>query len=96
RDANPFARAAALQERAQTGSRLAAAATSEAQRQPERPATQTTAGFTQRAAALADNIVFADRRSFSANVERIEIDGKVFELEDEGAKAPAAPPSTPR
>ncbi len=94
--AQAAARAAALQERAQTGSRLAAAATSEAQRQPERPATQTTAGFTQRAAALADNIVFADRRSFSANVERIEIDGKVFELEDEGAKAPAAPPSTPR
>jgi filamentous hemagglutinin family protein len=94
--AQAAARAAALQERAQTGSRLAAAATSEAQRQPERPAPQTTAGFTQRAAALADNIVFADRRSFSANVERIEIDGKVFELEDEGAKAPAAPPSTPR
>ena len=94
--AQAAARAAALQERAQTGSRLAAAATSEAQRQPERPAPQTTAGFTQRAAALADNIVFADRRSFSANVERIEIDGKVFELEDEGAKAPVAPPSTPR
>lgn len=94
--AQAAARAAALQERAQTGSRLAAAATSEAQRQPERPAVQTTAGLTQRAAALADNIVFADRRSFSANVERIEIDGKVFELEDEGAKAPAAQPSTPR
>ncbi len=94
--AQAAARAAALQERAQTGSRLAAAATSEAQRQPERPAVQTTASLTQRAAALADNIVFADRRSFSANVERIEIDGKVFELEDEGAKAPAAQPSTPR
>ena len=94
--AQAAAQAAALQARAETGSRLAAAAVADAQRQPERPAVQMTAGLTQRAALLTDNIVFADRRSFSANIQRIEIDGKVFELEDEDNKAPAAQPSTPR
>lgn len=95
--AQAAAQAAALQARAESGARLAAAATADAQRQTERPAAQLTAGLTQRAALLADNIVFADKRNFSANIQRIEIDGKVFELEDEDNKAaPAAQPSTPR
>jgi filamentous hemagglutinin family protein len=94
--AQAAAQATALQARADAGARLAAAATADAQRQTEHPAAQMTAGLTQRAALLADNIVFADKRNFSANIQRIEIDGKVFELEDEDSKAPAAQPSTPR
>jgi filamentous hemagglutinin family protein len=91
------AQAAALQARAETGTRLASNAAAQTQRQQERPAAETTAGLTQRAALLADNIVLADKRNFSANIQRIEIDGKVFELEDEENKAaPAAQPSTPR
>ncbi|MBJ2154380.1 GLUG motif-containing protein [Variovorax sp. IB41] len=94
--AQAAAQATALQARADAGARLAAAATADAQRQTEHPAAQMTAGLTQRAALLADNIVFADKRNFSANIQRIEIDGKVFELEDEDGKTPAAQPSTPR
>ncbi|SEK09726.1 filamentous hemagglutinin family N-terminal domain-containing protein [Variovorax sp. OK212] len=84
------ARAAELQARADAGARLASAAEADARRQAEeRPVLTTTASLAPRPVAIADHIVFADRRNFSANVQRIEVDGQVFDLEDE-----AAPPAS--
>jgi filamentous hemagglutinin family protein len=49
--------------------------------------------FRSPAAILDQNIVFADARNFSADIHRIEIDGKTFILdEDDGkGKSPAVP-----
>lgn len=44
--------------------------------------------------SLDQNIVFADTRSFSTDIRRIEVDGKTFILDEEGDgkdKSPAAP-----
>jgi filamentous hemagglutinin family protein len=50
--------------------------------------------FHSPAGSLDQNIVFADARSFSTDIRRIEVDGKTFILDEEGdgkGKSPAAP-----
>lgn len=51
---------------------------------PPEPSSSTVAVTSPPGRALDQNIVIANPRSFSANVRRIEVDGQVYQIEEEG------------
>ncbi len=82
---------ARVQAAAQTG-----ASTATAQQSSTAPQAATTASVTPAPASTVSHIVYADEENFSANVQRIEVDGQSFELgKDDNKKGGRMPNTNP-